>query len=592
MSKLIDKDQLAKLAQGLDARMKAAVAGEKEAREIAVEGIEQAMELEAQRVNQKIADDIAEESALRVAAEGELDAAIKAEVSRADAEEKRIVGLVEGEVAAREAEEAAIRGEIAAETARVNKKIADDIAAESALRIAEEARIEKALEDAIAQEVIDRNAAIEAEKEAREVAVKAEEERALAAEKDLSDRLVIVEGFFGEGEEGEEGSVSLAGVNEAIAAAKKAADDAQDAADAAQAAADTAQGEVDAVELRVDALEAFVEGHKHDEMEQGIADNAAAIAKEVEDREGEITRVEGLVTAEAGARQAAETQIRADFAAADAQVLADAKKHADDAITALVDSAPEAMNTLKELAEAIGANKDVYDAYVEQHAEAMAAMKTELQGEIDSDVAAESALRVIEEARIEGKVDTEVTRAKAEEERIVGLVEAEATAARAAEEALAARVQANEAFVAAQPAVDQAQDQKIQALEEFVEGHSHEGLQSEIDAVEGRVDALETFKNGHSHEAMEQGIAANKAAIEKEVGDRDAAIEAALEPFSTTEEVKAILGNVVSTLALTMENDKVVLKLGGEEGIELASVSLDLATTADIEEILGALDKE
>lgn len=42
----------------------------------------------------------------------------------------------------------------------------------------------------------------------------------------------------------------------------------------------------------------------------------------------------------------------------------DAQKYADQKITALVDSAPEAMNTLNELATAISDHQDVYDAYV------------------------------------------------------------------------------------------------------------------------------------------------------------------------------------------------------------------------------------
>ena len=94
---------------------------------------------------------------------------------------------------------------------------------------------------------------------------------------------------------------------------------------------------------------------------------------------------------------------------------------------------------------------------------------------------------------------------------------------------------------------------------------------------------------------MEQGIADNAAAIEAEVkegGARDAAIAAALEEYSTTEEMKGIIGNVVNSLALTMEDDKVVLKLGGVDGIALTSVSLDMATDADIDAIVAGLDAE
>jgi hypothetical protein len=56
--------------------------------------------------------------------------------------------------------------------------------------------------------------------------------------------------------------------------------------------------------------------------------------------------------------------------------------------------------------------------------------------------------------------------------------------------------------------------------------------------------------------------------------------------------MKQIIGNVVDSLALTMENNKVVLKLGGVDGIDLASVSLDVATDKDIEDIIAGLDAE
>jgi hypothetical protein len=51
-----------------------------------------------------------------------------------------------------------------------------------------------------------------------------------------------------------------------------------------------------------------------------------------------------------------------------------------------------------------------------------------------------------------------------------------------------------------------------------------------------------------------------------------------------------MLGNVVNSLALTMENDQVVLKLGGVDGIALTSVSLDMATDAEIDAIIAGLD--
>jgi chromosome segregation ATPase len=124
-----------------------------------------------------------------------------------------------------------------------------------------------------------------------------------------------------------------------------------------------------------------------------------------------------------------------------------------------------------------------------------------------------------------------------------------------------------------------AQDLAIQAAQAAADK-----AQGEVDAVELRMDKAEA------------DIVANKTACEEamaqEVIDRNKAISDALEPYSTTEEVKGILGNVVSTLNLSMENDKMVLKLGGAEGITLSETSLDMATDADIDAIIAGLDQE
>ena len=301
---------------------------------------------------------------------------------------------------------------------------------------------------------------------------------------------------------------------------------------------------------------------KDEELAQAIADNKAvldrldgaegvegSVKKQIKDAidavnqaaDGLGDRVEALENFKDVTYPAAEAKVREDFAAADAQVLADAQKYADDAITALVDSAPDAMNTLNELAEAISANKGVYDAYVEQHAAAMTKMKEDLQAEIDADV------EVVQKAL------------DAEKERVAGV-----------EAGFEARIAANEAFVAAQPAVDEAQ-------------------QEAIDDLVGRMEAMEAFEEAHDHSVMEQGIADNKAAIEKEVEDRDAAIAEALEAYSDTEEVKGMLTNVINSLGLAIVENKLQLTLGTSDFV-IKEVELDMATDEDIDAIIAGLD--
>ena len=67
-------------------------------------------------------------------------------------------------------------------------------------------------------------------------------------------------------------------------------------------------------------------------------------------------------------------------------------------------------------------------------------------------------------------------------------------------------------------------------------------------------------------------------------------ISDALADYSNTANMKAFVASVVNTLALSMEDDKVKLKLGGVDGVTLTETSLDLCTDADIEEIIAGLD--
>ena len=624
MSKLVDKERLAKLAKALDDRAKAAVAAENE-RALAAE---QAIEAKADANAADIAAINNAETGLLKQAKDYADGVGNAEKERAEEQE----GLLAGRI---EALEGIIGGEAEGAFGEVKADVAENAAAIAKLNggAEEEGSVAKAVADAVKVEK-DRAEGVEAGFETRIAANEAFVAAQPAIDQAQDQRLADLEAMMGMG--GEEGE-------------KTALEEIREDIQAAQDAADAAQADVDAVEQRLDAEGGLVDRIEANEANIARLDGAVevegSVKKQIKDAIDEVNgaaeELEGRVAANeefVAGYAAKEAKVREDFAAADAQVLADAKKYADDAVTALVDSAPDAMNTLNELAEAINANKGVYDAYVEQHAQAMAQQKADLQAEIDADV------KVVNDAL------------NAEKERVAGV-----------EAGFEARIAANEAFVAAQPAVDQEQDRRIKALEdanaeggamaeavqaaqdaadaaqdaadnaqaaadaaqadvdavelradalEAKVGHDIEGenpatglflevdeakaaaqqAQNEVDAVEGRVDALEAFVEAHDHSAMEQGIADNKAAIEAEVGkdgeqgNRDKAIAAALEAYSTTEEMKQVIGNVVNSLALTMENDQVVLKLGGVDGIALTSVSLDMATDADIDAIVAGLD--
>ena len=415
---------------------------------------------------------------------------------------KQIADEVAAREAADEAIEIAYAAADAAEVTRVNKKIADDIAAESALRVAEEQRIEQALEDAIAKEVEDRDAAILVEKnraEGQEAAIRGEFATAdatlkAALQKEIDDDVKVVQDELDKQKDAaQEGTLA-----HQIKVEKE-------RMDAFLKDADVQQGAIDTLK----ELQEYIDTHGEaaQKMVDDISTNAEAIAK-----------LNGVDTVEGSVAYA--VKVEADRAKA-------AEKVNADAITAL----DERIGDLEEVTSAEGIL-----AQAKKYAEDQdAALKAELQDEIDDDVAAEATLR------------------------------------ENADKALDERIKVFEA--------NGAQDVAAKEVR--------------LAAAEGEIDDLQEFVEGHDHSVMEQGIADNAAAIEAEVkkgGARDVAIAAALEDYSTTEEVKQILTNVVATLSLTMENNKMMLKLGGAEGVTLAEQSLDMATDADIDGIIAGLD--
>ena len=615
MSKLVDKERLAKLAKALDDRAKAAVAAEKEralAAEQAVEAIANANAAAIDAIEHA-------ETGILAQAKAHAQGLVDGEKERAEEQEGLLVGRIEtleGIVGGNE--EGSLADLINAVAGNTTKANANEAAiAKLNGKADEEGSVAKAVADAVKAEE-DRAKKVEEDFEERIADNKAfiDAQPAIDAEQDR--RIGVLEGLISGGEGDENALTQL-----------------QNSIDAAQGAADAAQADVDAVVERLDAEGGLVDRIEANEANiarlDGAVDVEGSVKKQIKDAidavnqaaDGLADRVEAVENFRDVTYPAAEAKVREDFAAADATNLQAAKDYADQQITALVDSAPDAMNTLNELAEAIKGNEDIYKAYVQEHAAAMTKMKEDLQKEIDDDVkAVVDAQKLVNEAQVktnegfEGRIAANEAKVAAqpaidqEQDRRLGVLETAVgeggatkkaidAAQKAADDAQAAADNAQEAADAAQGDVDALEKRlddegglvdRLEAAEAFVQGHSHEVLQKEIDAAEGRLDALEAFEETHDHSVMEQGIADNKEAIEKEVEDRDAAIEEALKAYSTTEEMKGVIGNVVNSLALTMENNKVVLKLGGADGVALTSVSLDLVTDADIDAMIAGLD--
>ena len=301
-----------------------------------------------------------------------------------------------------------------------------------------------------------------------------------------------------------------------------------------------------ALDGRIDVLEAIIKGDEGVTFQQMIeriedVEDAVDVLNGDENVEGSVKKtVVDAVTPIDNRLTALETEVgdpaNGEQAATgvykfamdqDAINLQAAKDYTDVEIAALVDSAPEALDTLRELAEAINENKGIYEAWVEVHEANMAQMKKDLQDEIDADVKVETDRAVAKEAELAQAIVDAETRAK--------------------------------------------------------------GYADEKDAAHKQEADAKNLEQDNRIKANEDAIAKLNGA-EDVVGSVAHSIVTALEPFSTTDEVKAMLGNVVNSLALSLEDNKLKLNLGGVDGITIHETTLDMATDEDIDAIIAGLD--
>lgn len=678
MSKLVDKERLAKLAAALDARAKAAVKAEEE-RAMAAE----------QAVDAKAVANAAAIAAINNEATGLLKQA-----------KDHAQGLVDGEKELREEKEGVLSGRIDQIEGKLQGAVDNffDGAAEGTKvsQMVSDINTNKAKLEGIEETVV---AAIEAEKDLREKQEAAFEKRIAANEAFVAaqpevdskqnQRLSAIEEMMGLG--GTEGDKT--------------------ALEALQEAIEAAQSDVDAVEQRLDAAGGLVSRIAANEANiarlDGAVDVEGSVKKQIKDAidtvnqaadgltdrvevlEGEMDAVEAkLVGLEQVEGKSLTVQNAIDKAQADAEAKAaeldaalkqELQDEIDGDVQVVADELAKQKDAAQEgtLAHQIKVEKERMDAFMADADVQQGAVDTlkELQSYINTH--GEAAQKMVDDiAANKTAIETEAARAAKKEgdieKALADAIAKEVTDRNAAikvvtdaqaeiNEDVEGRVAANEAFVAAQPAIDAEQDRRIKALEdankeggamaeavqsaqeaadaaqdaadaaqgaadaaqgaadaaqadvdalekrlddpnglvdrleaveEFKQNHSHDALQGEIDAAEGRLDVLEAFQKAHSHEAMEKGIADNAKAIEDEVkegGARDAAIEAALEDFSTTEEVKAMLTNVINSLGLAIEDNKLQLTLGTNDFV-IKEVALDIATDADIDAIIAGLD--
>ena len=490
------------------------------------------------------------------------DAALKTELqAEIDADVKKLADRHDDEMTAVENRVTALEGKFDGESSVENqiadaleeaKQYADD--QDAALHTVISAEIDadvKVVADALADEKdVNKEGSLAAQ-------IKAEKDRmnAFMTDADVQDKAIDtlkeIQQYINE--HGEAAAEMVANIE----AAQKAADDEKVRAEAAEAALSERIGE------------AAAEGKEATGLVKEIADEKARAMKEEADIRDEFAAADqAIVDAQKLVDEVQDNRIKAlEDANKDGGAMAEAVKAAQDA----ADAAQEAADNAQEAADNAQSEVDA----VELRVEALEA-KHAANGEVDQKIkAVQDAVDVVE-----GRMDT----AESEIDELQAFKDDHSHAQ------IEADIEALEGNK-----VDKEEGKSLVLDTEIAKIHEHAN-KAELDKFEendkANLDAVVEFMNGHSHETMEQGIEDNAAAIAKEVNDRNAAIEAALEDYSTSDEVKAMLGAVVQSLSMELtDDDKLRLTLGeGVDGITLNEIELDMVTDADIDAIIAGLD--
>ena len=391
----------------------------------------------------------------------------------------------------------------------------------------------------------------------------------------------------------------------------------QNSIDAAQDAADAAQADVDAIEERLNAEGGLVARIAANEGALAVLNGEASVVGSVKEqiatesalRVAEEQRIEGLVETEAGRADAEEKRI-AGLVATEAATARAAEKANADAIDVLNGEEGVAGSVKQQIKDAIdGVKSNVTDGLVTRM------------------TAAEGALNIIQgNAETAGSIAKVEADAKAyADQKVADLVNGAPETLDTLDE-LAAALKDNAGVL---DAIEQAFDNKLLNKVDKVEGSrliteteaTAFAAKAEVDDVE---QALQDAKDyADQQDAIVQGSVNNLAAVvgqeangenvatgifakmatmktdlEGAIGDaiddeaeaRDQAIEDALAEYTKTTDMKNMMGNIINSLALTMENNQVVLKLGGNDGLPLTSVALDVATDDEIDAMIASLE--
>ena len=261
-----------------------------------------------------------------------------------------------------------------------------------------------------------------------------------------------------------------------------------------------------------------------------IKDAVDTINGNIDGVKGRVDALEGQVASIPGSIEAAKNE---------------AKRHAEEKIADLVGGAPEAMDTLKELADAIQEHQEVYEGYVQTVAGDIARAKSEAIAEAGK---LDNALK----AELVSTVENEANRAKAAEKKLTDDLAAEVVRATEKESELLAKITSEVSRLEGEDSkLLQAINAETSAREEAIQG-----VNNSIGAVRTRV---ETLENAGYQNAVQVGTAIDNKINELNLPGTYEVKGAAAQALV---DAKSYVDGEISRRVVALTNDEIMSILG------------------------------
>lgn len=261
-----------------------------------------------------------------------------------------------------------------------------------------------------------------------------------------------------------------------------------------------------------------------------IKDAVDTINGNIDGVKGRVDALEGQVASIPGSIEAAKNE---------------AKRHAEEKITELVGSAPEAMDTLGELAQAIEEHQEVYEGYIQTVAGDIARAKSEAIAEAGK---LDNALK----AELNSTIETEANRAKAAEKKLTDDLAAEVSRASEKESELLAKITSEVSRL-------EGEDSKLlQAInaEKSAREEAIQDVNNSIGAVRTRV---ETLENAGYQNASQVGTAIDNKINELNLPGTYEVKGAAAQALV---DAKSYVDGEISRRVVALTNDEIMSILG------------------------------